>query len=80
MIVFILLSPSKVVENSLLTSLWVTTSWAHSCITTFRILQKNYAGPDVPMEAFEKETLADWQETINSKRLETEHYNKSVLG
>ena len=33
-----------------------------------RILQKNYKGPDVPMEAFEKTTLNEWQKTIHSNK------------
>jgi len=38
-------------------------------ITDFiRILQKNYKGPDVPMEAFEKTTLNEWQKTIHSNK------------
>jgi len=38
-------------------------------ITDFiRILQKNYKGPDIPMEAFEKATLSEWQNTIHSNK------------
>ena len=34
-------------------------------ITDFiRILQKNYKGPDVSMEVFEKTTLGQWRDTI----------------
>ena len=52
--------------------LWNSDNKSYVGMTTIndfiRILQKNYQGPDIPMEAFETTTLAQWQDTIHSNK------------